>query len=545
MLLKGSKSNSSTYTMAKVKCIAKLGKMVMPVQEEDGMEKNTLKVYIVDDELTIINWLMSNVAWEVYNCEVVGYSTVSVNALAYLDTHAIDVLLTDISMPSLSGLELIRRVKEKQPNIYVIVISAYDKFSYVRDAFRYGIVNYCLKPIDINELYECLRSVNTAQDDRRLSTGLHGKSIFHDSVILNLLNNLEFSNRLEEQCALAGINLTESYYQVVLLNTVGISSEILVDIIDIIKDKKIPGLHCVLDGRMNLILVFIGGKGFDENTEHEIKKILSKANVLFDCSFCIGKPLSHYRKLVESYLSCYDFSRVSFLFSDHNIRVDQYPYEKYLTVTKNRDFFQLANNLRQKKTESVLKIIRRIINNCDTEKEKKAEMICLIVFIIKNIAVYDSDWVFPTEMKCALELFSSEKMLEWLEKILFVSYQKGEINEHLHPYVKFIVKEIHQKYSDKNLSLQEISKHCHVSAAYLGTLFKEQTGEFFNDYLLRVRLIQAEQLLLEGKLKIGTIAEEVGFSNQSYFNKIFRKNYGVSPAEYRRMCQEVSNVQVH
>ena len=76
------------------------------------------------------------------------------------------------------------------------------------------------------------------------------------------------------------------------------------------------------------------------------------------------------------------------------------------------------------------------------------------------------------------------------------------------------------------------------SAAYLGKLFKEQTGEFFNDYLLRIRIEEAKRLLLENRLRMGEIASAVGFSNQSYFNRMFRKSCGVSPAEYRRQCSE-------
>ena len=78
-----------------------------------------------------------------------------------------------------------------------------------------------------------------------------------------------------------------------------------------------------------------------------------------------------------------------------------------------------------------------------------------------------------------------------------------------------------------------MAKQCHVSAAYLGKLFREQTGDFFNDYLLKVRLEAACQLLMEDRLRIGAIAAEVGFSSQSYFNKMFRKSYGIPPAEYR------------
>ncbi len=133
---------------------------------------------------------------------------------------------------------------------------------------------------------------------------------------------------------------------------------------------------------------------------------------------------------------------------------------------------------------------------------------------------------------------SSARMLQWLERFYSEIGAGTDCGEGTYPQVNRALRRIASSYGDNGLSLKELAAQWHISAAYLGKLFKEQTGEFFNDYLLKVRIEEAKRLLLEDKLRIGEIALEVGFSNQSYFNKMFRKIYGISPAEYRRQCSE-------
>ena len=105
-----------------------------------------------------------------------------------------------------------------------------------------------------------------------------------------------------------------------------------------------------------------------------------------------------------------------------------------------------------------------------------------------------------------------------------------------HPYVSFCIQKVSKDFGNAELSLQELARELHISSTYLGRLFKAQIGVFFNDYLLKVRMEMAIQLLLEQKYQAGEIAAKVGFSNQSYFNKMFRREYGVTPMKYRNQA---------
>ena len=132
------------------------------------MENNSFKVFIVDDEKDIVEWLANDIEWEAYNCEIVGFSFNAAEALHYMETHAVDLLLIDICMPDMSGLELIQCIKERFSEKLIIVISAYDKFSYLKEAYQYGIIDYCLKPIDVNELLDCIKTAKAGWEERQM-----------------------------------------------------------------------------------------------------------------------------------------------------------------------------------------------------------------------------------------------------------------------------------------------------------------------------------------------------------------------------------------
>ena len=148
------------------------------------MQVQILKVVIVDDEYSIVEWLTRHIEWEGYDCEVVGCFDNGIAALEYMKTHPIDLLLTDISMPGMTGLELIRKVREQFSELLILVISAYDKFSYVKEAFQYGILDYCLKPIDVNELTEGIKIARDTYDRQHLYSRSRMKSYF-ETVCFN------------------------------------------------------------------------------------------------------------------------------------------------------------------------------------------------------------------------------------------------------------------------------------------------------------------------------------------------------------------------
>lgn len=502
------------------------------------MGMNSFKVFIVDDECSIVEWLVNNVEWEVYNCEVAGCAYNAADALQDIEENPVDILITDISMPGMSGLELIKKAKEMIKDIFIIVISAYDKFEYVKIAYQYGIINYCLKPIDVNELYSCLKTIETEKNDRLMDYRNQDITVFRNSIFQRLLDGENDMSRLDEQCELAGICLEATLFQVALIDMSRLEKNRFISVVERFNRMERDGLYTFLDGHMNLVLLFIGGKGCEKETETLIKEALRRERVMYDTFLSIGKPLEDYKQIAVSYQICRDFLKAGHLFSKHMVRTEDFPYDKYSAAIKRKELQLLINESKRDNGSNMVDIMQRIVNVCRSEEEKRAEIICLMISVIKNAGTTCFCQDILEKIGYLDVQFSSENMLRWIEQYCKEISRNHDDDMYFHPYVNQALQKINNNYAQRDISLQNIAESCCVSAAYLGKLFKEQTGEFFNDYLLKVRLKAAERFLFEGKMKIGVIAENVGFSNQSYFNKIFRREYGISPAEYRRQCHE-------
>lgn len=502
------------------------------------MEADSLKVFVVDDDAAIVEWLVRNVEWEVYDCEVVGSATEAAAALRYMEGHPVDLLLTDVCMPGMSGLELIKRAKEGYPQLYVIVISAFDKFEYVKEAFQYGIIDYCLKPIDVNELYGCLKSAEAAYSERQMRQRNQDMLVFRNSIFQRLINGEGSAARLEEQCSLADIDLDQPLFQVALLDMRRLEQNDYIRVANRFAGKGREGYYCFFNGRMDLVFLFWGGEGCDSRAERGIGEILRLEGIWDATALYVGRPLKSYRQIAESYQVCCDFQTAGPLFPGHVVRTGQYPYEKYLEAPKDRARRRLGDCLKLDDREGAMEAVREIASAYPGEADRRAEIVCLGVFLIKNIRIAFPHRRLPAMAGSMEARPRPEEMLRWLEEFWRGMGDGAEAVEGAYPQVNRALRRIGSGYGDNSLSLKGLAVEWHISAAYLGKLFKEQTGEFFNDYLLRIRIEEAKRLLLENRLRMGEIASAVGFSNQSYFNRMFRKSCGVSPAEYRRQCSE-------
>lgn len=492
-----------------------------------------MKVFCVDDEQAILEWLVKSVEWEAYNCEVVGYSTRAVDALSYLETEAVDLLITDISMPEMSGLELIRAVKKKYPDMLVIIISAYSEFQYVKEALKYGIINYLLKPIDISELYECLKVAGLV-GDRKINNYHNGDIMtFRNSVLHELVEGGFDENRLEERCKFAGLPVKNQIFRVVVADTREKDNSVCLAIVNHFHTEEFAGYYCFWDSRMNLVILILGDRESVEEIEKRILKVFRREGCS-DLFICIGMRLTGYGQIAESYRACCDFLNAGFLFVRRIVKLVEYPYEKYLTVLKTEFLQMISNAILSDNVEAVIRNIQKQVERSRTEEEKKKELICLAVLLIKNIKLNHSSWDILMPEKKLENQESSGKMLEWIASFYtgIVNAEKGK-KKGMYSCVSYVMEEVAVHYGDKELCLQKMSDLCGVTTAYLGKLFRIETGEYFNDYLLRRRLTAAEELLMNTRFNMCEIASAVGFSSQSYFNRVFRKIYKMSPMEYR------------
>ena len=498
------------------------------------MNEARMKVFIVDDEYSIVEWMQKSIDWELYDFEIVGYSTSAVEAYQYIMKHPVDLLLTDISMPEVSGLELIKFAKERWPQILVIVVSAYDKFPYVKEAFGYGIINYCLKPIDTSELLKCLHNARIAFNERQMKIYNNDIQTIRNSIFLKLLNGDGNVLKFEEQSRLAKVDFSAANWQVVLMDLNGLRESEMVMLLNYYRDNEHKGYYCFLDVDMNLVFLLYGEAVSKE--AWRVRKILNGSIDRSDVFVCVGEPLNTYRQVPASYHRCLDFLNAAFLFHNRTVQVGKYFVKKYQYDELDNELSQLLNAFNVYSIYDMRSIIRKILQKCRNMSEERIECINLAIFLLKKTRGIHLDHNTEFQMECFEILDSSTKMMKWMDSFCArLVHEKEQMEGCLHPMVKYVLQEINSHYMDCTFSVNELAEKTGLSASYLGTLFKQQTGELIKDCLSRRRLEKAIELLGIRDLTMREIAATCGFESQNYLNRVFKQKYGLSLTEYRRM----------
>lgn len=361
-----------------------------------------MKLLIVDDEPIVREGLKNNIDWNNMNLEVIGCASDGRSALELFTLNRADIVLTDIRMPFMDGLEMTKEVKKVDPLTVVILLSAYDDFKYAQEAIRLGAFDYILKPIDIDILKT---TVKRAVDKRR---------------------------------------------------------EVL-------------------------------------NKEKETLPLLNKEDLKFYKAEYFKYPL----KLEDELAKAVKRGDSALAFNIFNNIWHEFIYKGYSV-----DFIKRWG------LELVAVVTRSII-----EIGENADI------LFKNT----DPWKQISELK------TKDKIHDWMQNIIeavceYVYLSKNTKNKKL---IEMAVKMIHENYSDENISLNSIAEKLYITPNYLSTLFKNEMGITFSDYLTEYRIEKAKELLKDIRIKIYEISGAVGYTDSHYFSKIFKNMTGLTPKEYR------------
>lgn len=497
-----------------------------------------IRTYLVDDEPSVLRWLRNNVDWEQYGCTVTGCAVSAADALRELKVTPADLLITDVCMPDVNGLELIRQVHLLFPHTHIVIVSAHSRFEYVKQALRYGVENYLLKPIDLAELEETLKSIldhqvppslqQEKQDDLRA---------FRSNLLTRWVSSGSVGPDFKVQARLAGLDLSLDCYAAVLSplpSAASMASHVEQNLLH-------HGIDCrCFAAAPQLLCTVLFGK----NACQEDLLLSEMTRALETCLpsqqtpvFFLGPCVSQYTALPLSFRTALRFARIGPAFSDRMISCRKYPLCLHEDSALRRSFNQLALDLKGNQRQNARQTISRLWAEATRHADARRAAASFAAFLCSVSDNPDRLAQQPRlcESLSRLSILSSgTECLDWLSSFLERCMdEKIEIDQDFHPYVRQIIAHLTQNYSDCNLSIKQFASLFSVSPAYIGQLFRSQTGKYFNDYLLSLRLEAAKTLLSESDLRIGEIASRVGFSTQSYFNRSFKTASGESPLDYR------------
>ena len=507
--------------------------------------KELCKIVIVDDEVLIRQGIKHYVNWEQEGFQIVGEASNGKEALEIIEQTQPQIVITDIVMPIMDGEELTRIVKSKYPEIEIIVLSSFGEFDYVRSSFQSGVVDYILKPkLDANSLLIVLNKAVSRIPSADTSESKQQDHISIDHVIDKIMSGYETDYDTE---LIARVFPYDSFY---LLGVVFSGNLPRVERSQI--QDRITGqfasfvdqgiYHLIPFTKVETVILLNINK---DHTQRVVEFAYMVAESQTDSGFVLSDPFS-------------DFSQIGLIYREKVSKLMQYRfYFPDIPLLRAQDLqrdipniepFKIdwfTNECKQERFQDAFSYLQDYVTSFSTSYTTDVfEFKSFFEHIIFHITVLlgNSEYDFAEIENAKYEYFRSineaQSSTETVEILLTFIEQvnkclQSEKNQPINLNLKKILQYIENHYAEP-LSLAGVAEHFHFNPSYLSSYFSTHNKEGFIEYLNKVRIEKASQFLLKDTAPISEISGMVGYSDHSYFCKVFKKVHGMSPSKFRR-----------
>lgn len=523
-----------------------------------------LNVMIVDDEVQIRKGIRAKVNWDDLGLQLIGEASDGREALDYANIHNVDIMITDINMPEMDGLMLIKQLSEVQQNMKFIIISGYSEFEYARTAMQYGVSEYLLKPVLDTELQSSLMKVreellrpesvwikeHVVKEKlmKRDEALLHLVSHSNDKeTILSLMkkSGMEWSHplfsvgllKLEfEEIANEYLNDEESFYSA------------LIHMFDNVVGEKTDG--CLFKSKNEyefILLLNTTNPQKKEDVKQALKSFIKQILEVFGMNSTIGlgRWIEGIQLVKNSFKDAQSAVKEKILKGNGKLIdiTDILVKPFYLDLDSESKI--LTQLMIDRKKEEVREYISHLFNNFIqfkkvTSYNQIVELFLEIYFIVKNVVQENKGSGDQAVFGLDGDLTDIISRFESLDQMTFCLYEYAEtvidqISDGHDVSGKEIVNSVRKYINDfygSDITLNKISKKNHINPIYFSRIFKTYVGENFNNYLTRIRMEEAMKLMNSSSLKIHEISGIVGYDDPKYFSKVFKKHFGTSPSMY-------------
>lgn len=497
------------------------------------------QLVILDNETDIIDELAPKIDWYCFNIEIVNVTSSAKEALNYIKHNTVDLLIYNLSVNDMDVIEFLHASKKSNPRLNIISLVSCEDLNTIHSAMHY-FDNYLLKPLQLDRLLQALKQVTNHMLEREIFSKSYDayllpfRSSFAEQWVKNMISTKELLHRGE----LLGINLEQSNYTVLIFSSLFDDilkmSQFYEMILSSFIGKFMTTIYFENPRRFVCILSQIG----DE--ELELKTVIKKAETTssflgFPVFVSIGNTVDTYTNVSESYNHAHRMLFVKYT------RFTNFIYQANLNSIQNYIDTSLSKFLPLESANEAVLI--ETVNDLFKRSNHVNIVEALSLLILSNlIEELDIDILdLPNKFTCLYELLKSFPSNNSsindivLFTTTFIKEYKIAISEdqNYYPFVDAVIKSV-SDFSDKDISLKTLATKLNMSSSYLGTIFKKQTGVYFNDYLTQERLKYAAELIKTTDIKMKDIVDLVGFSSQTYFNRTFKRYYKVSPLAYRR-----------
>lgn len=512
-----------------------------------------ISVMIVDDEKMILEDLSTMIDWEAAGYQIIATAFNGKQALRkYRELHP-QVIFTDIRMPFMDGIEMISEIRKTDEKVSMILLTAYEDFSYAKAAISLGITEYIIKSeITANSLSDLLLRLKNSIikagkreryiTDRMLEQFFLSEEMTENTDIEKILNRPEYIIMAEQDLpvSLSGENVPE---------------EIIIHrakFVEILTDEKADGWELevitAIPGRKMVIALNPDEKNYSDRenkllkTAHEFQSRLQKRT---------GFGFTLY--IVRGKISLYEFKR----FYDENKRIFLKKYlegtgkihildcsqvqelEKERNAAGTRNGISMEEVLKETDSQTRTRMLKEILDIAENDGAEQFISAAQSGYMALKHAYQKvhngKEKEFPRITTCWKNWLDAEKITLWLKEQMEVYHEY--ISREVKGYSRIVadaVEYIYRSFRNPDLSLNDVAAYVHLSPGYLSSEFKKETGVTLKSYLTDVRIDAAKKMMDEGKYKIYEICSAVGYNSSQYFSQAFYKKTGMFPTEYSR-----------
>lgn len=542
---------------------------------------NEIKVFLVEDEMVIRRGIKNSIDWEKEGYIFCGEASDGELAYPMIIKEKPDILITDIRMPFMDGLELCKLVKKELPNIKILILSGYDEFDYAKEAIRLGVTEYLLKPISSGKLLEALNGVSESirreKEDKDLvrkymeemrENTEHEKQKFFEQMIagnLSMADALETGKKYE-------MNLSAGMYNLLLFRfTLGEenrkSGELLGEA-EYAIEKLTERLEYVFEFQRGVEgWAFLLMADNEEQMSERVKE-LSKdlEEIMKNYSTIayfggIGQPVARLRELEESFreaeraLAARFTMELNRIISVEDIRMaqnvdtlDDIEITSFGEIEKTRTMLEkFLNNGAEDEIDEFVDVY---INELPEENLKSVLMrqyIIMDAYIVMMSFCEKIEGIEGEMQAQSEELKNSMKTIQTLEEIKnyirmllkkIIGVRDTISGRRYSDIIEIAKDQIRKTYMSDEISLNTIAAEVGMSPRYFSSIFSKEMGKTFVEYLTEIRMDRAKELLMCSSMKTSEIGYEVGYKDPHYFSYIFKKTQNCTPKEFRARGKE-------
>ncbi len=530
-------------------------------------------ILLVDDESAVREGIRNRTPWERYNFKVVGEAGNGIEALEMIEELHPDVVITDIRMPYLDGMELIQEIRKSHPPVTIIIISGYDEFTYAQQAIRYDVSEYVLKPVTSEDICNLLErtekrldeDIIRIQDQNRLKNAYkQALPLIREKFLVSLLTPVHQSSNasLISKAKDYGFNLEGDEFIVATFETDHdeqdnpLEAMALLEVtLDVLQRE---GKDIVFQFENQIVIIFTSNSHgeeqydslFRKQTFRKVEQLLAYLEKYFPFTIIIGVGnLVHLPSAIaQSYRQALEALNYSSFYPEQHIMV--------ISDLEKPDTQKDKSHLRELLSDVILAVklgteeqVVESVNNLFGEEAASLPFEGLQAFLLELSSSLNAllesynHTLFQLGGESDSRSFFSDlgslntlgKARRWLTKVAMaihtiISGQRE--NSHIQ-FVQEAKGLIAKHFTEAGFGLEQVCEMIGVSPSYFSSTFKREMGISFVQYLTTLRMNRAKELLVKSEGKTYEIAQAIGFTEPNYFSFCFKRHEGVSPSQYR------------